>query len=930
MVSCKHEPHHATLPYAKVGFTPVATSISEASLFMKSQTDAAGRSAAEVVTQLPVPSRLGMLRFERLNEANWALLFLDPNCEKQFGLPAVDLCALIGSPYASLMEPQARYQLHDDIQQQLASSPNYLIRYTLHSPKGTLGLLEIGEAYKQHNRHLLRGYFLIVDGLVTESESATDSDLETRNLRLQIALELNQRAQRDQFAHLERVRAQQDLILRLTRHRYTTANTLLEAAKLITKSACDIYDVDHVSIWNLTDKRLEPITDYRRESGDYQSRTPIDISAYPTYLQALNTSRAIDASNIQTDPRTREMAESLTPGEDKAVLDASIRIDGQVIGVLCLEQSGSIREWQSDEIAFAGELADQFAQVINNHNRRAATNALHLFQRAVEQSANAFLLVNCNGVVEYVNPSFTAITQYSSDEVSGHKLSELPALENLNQLLLEANSSLTNSNSWQGEFKSRRKNLEPYWGQLSISKVYGDNRELTHYIGIYEDITQSKLAQQRIERLAYTDNLTNLGNRPAFIRNLDERFARDTDTPMSLLLVDIDNFKRINDSLGHQTGDKLLISLARRLRNTLSPTDVLARFASNEFAVLLDNTDQEAGQATASQVLATLDKPMFVDNQLISVTGSVGLACAPLHGRDPQTLMKNAGLALHKAKANGKHQVQVFTEALNAEASYKLFVENNLRRALTQNELEVFYQPKLCLLTGRLLGMEALLRWNHPEKGMIRPDQFISVAEETGLIIPIGKWVARQSCRMSKDLTAAGFGNLQVAINVSPKQFSDPELVSSIAAILREEELDPSLLELELTEGLLLEATEDTRQQLDSLKKLGLSLAMDDFGTGYSSFSYLKKFPIDVIKIDRSFIRDIPDDEDDMEITSAVIAMAHNLKLKVVAEGIETAAQLAFLRRHRCDVGQGYLFDKPIPGEELIEKLKRYPRRPSA
>ncbi|KPX87090.1 putative Sensory box-containing diguanylate cye [Pseudomonas amygdali pv. mellea] len=899
-------------------------------MFMKSQTDAAGRSAAEVVTQLPVPSRLGMLRFERLNEANWALLFLDPNCEKQFGLPAVDLCALIGSPYASLMEPQARYQLHDDIQQQLASSPNYLIRYTLHSPKGALGLLEIGEAYKQHNRHLLRGYFLIVDGLVTESETATDSDLETRNLRLQIALELNQRAQRDQFAHLERVRAQQDLILRLTRHRYTTANTLLEAAKLITKSACDIYDVDHVSIWNLTDKRLEPITDYRRESRDYQSRTPIDISAYPTYLQALNTSRAIDASNIQTDPRTREMAESLNPGEDKAVLDASIRIDGQVIGVLCLEQSGSTREWQSDEIAFAGELADQFAQVINNHNRRAATNALHLFQRAVEQSANAFLLVNCNGVVEYVNPSFTAITQYSSDEVSGHKLSELPALENLNQLLLEANSSLTNSNSWQGEFKSRRKNLEPYWGQLSISKVYGDNRELTHYIGIYEDITQSKLAQQRIERLAYTDNLTNLGNRPAFIRNLDERFVRDTDTPMSLLLVDIDNFKRINDSLGHQTGDKLLISLARRLRNTLSPSDVLARFASNEFAVLLDNTDQEAGQATASQVLATLDKPMFVDNQLISVTGSVGLACAPLHGRDPQTLMKNAGLALHKAKANGKHQVQVFTEALNAEASYKLFVENNLRRALTQNELEVFYQPKLCLLTGRLLGMEALLRWNHPEKGMIRPDQFISVAEETGLIIPIGKWVARQSCRMSKDLTAAGFGNLQVAINVSPKQFSDPELVSSIAAILREEELDPSLLELELTEGLLLEATEDTRQQLDSLKKLGLSLAMDDFGTGYSSFSYLKKFPIDVIKIDRSFIRDIPDDEDDMEITSAVIAMAHNLKLKVVAEGIETAAQLTFLRRHRCDVGQGYLFDKPIPGEELIEKLKRYPRRPSA
>ncbi|MHC8389840.1 sensor domain-containing phosphodiesterase [Pseudomonas sp. MDT2-39-1] len=895
---------------------------------MKSQPDAASRMVAEVVTQLPVPSRLGMLRFERLNEASWALLFLDPNCERQFGLPAVELCALIDSPYASLMEPEARYQLHDAIQQQLSDSPHYLIRYNLHTAKGSLSLLELGEAYRQHNRHLLRGYLMVVDGLFEGEPLLPSLDLETQNSRLQIALELNQRAQLEQLQHLDRVRAQQDLILLLTRQRYSTNNSLQEAAELITRSACDIYEIDCASLWNLENSMLVPISAYHRASREYLLPDPIDVSGFPDYLDALHCSRAIDAHNAMRDPRTREMAESLRPRDVNAMLDASIRIDGQVVGVLCLEQTGATRAWQSDEIAFAGELADQFAQVINNHNRRTATSALHLFQRAVEQSANAFLLVNCDGVVEYVNPSFTAITQYSTEEVHGQRLSELPALENLSELLFDAPSALAKSNSWQGEFKSRRKNLEPYWGQLSISKVYGDNRELTHYIGIYEDITQTKLAQQRIERLAYTDNLTNLGNRPAFIRNLDERFARDSDTPISLLLVDIDNFKRINDSLGHQTGDKLLISLARRLRNSLSPSGSLARFASNEFAVLLDNTDLAMGQQVANQLLATLDKPMFVDNQLISVTGSVGLACAPLHGRDPQTLMRNAGLALHKAKANGKHQVQVFTEALNAEASYKLFVENNLRRALTQNELDVFYQPKLCLRSGRLLGMEALLRWNHPEKGMIRPDQFISVAEETGLIIPIGKWIARQACRMSKDLTAAGLGNLQVAINLSPKQFSDPDLVASIANILKEEALPANLLELELTEGLLLEATEDTHLQLDQLKRLGLTLAMDDFGTGYSSLSYLKKFPIDIIKIDRSFIHEIPDNQDDMEITSAVIAMAHNLKLKVVAEGIETAEQLAFLRRHRCDVGQGYLFDRPIPGAELIEKLKRYPRGP--
>ncbi|MDR6609968.1 EAL domain-containing protein [Pseudomonas synxantha] len=897
---------------------------------MKSQPDAASRMVAEVVTQLPVPSRLGMLRFERLNEPSWALLFLDPNCERQFGLPAVELCALVGSPYASLMEPEARYQLHDAVQQQLTESTHYLIRYTLHTASGSLSLLELGEAYKQHNRHLLRGYLLVIDGLFEDDPLQPALDLETQNSRLQIALELNQRAQQEQLLHLDRVRAQQDLILLLTRQRYSSNDSLREAAELITRSACDIYEIDCASLWHLEGTMLVPISAYHRTKQEYLLPQPIDVSVFPDYLDALHTGRAIDAHNAMRDPRTREMAESLRPRDVNAMLDASIRVDGQVVGVLCLEQTGATRAWQSDEIAFAGELADQFAQVISNHNRRAATSALHLFQRAVEQSANAFLLVNCDGVVEYVNPSFTAITQYSTEEVHGQRLSELPALENLSELLFDAPSALAKSNSWQGEFKSRRKNLEPYWGQLSISKVYGDNRELTHYIGIYEDITQTKLAQQRIERLAYTDNLTNLGNRPAFIRNLDERFARDSDAPISLLLVDIDNFKRINDSLGHQTGDKLLISLARRLRNSLIPSGSLARFASNEFAVLLDNSDLSVGQQVANQLLATLDKPMFVDNQLISVTGSVGLACAPLHGRDPQTLMRNAGLALHKAKANGKHQVQVFTEALNAEASYKLFVENNLRRALTQNELDVFYQPKLCLRSGRLLGMEALLRWDHPEKGMIRPDQFISVAEETGLIIPIGKWIARQACRMSKELTAAGLGNLQVAINLSPKQFSDPDLVASIANILKEEALPAQLLELELTEGLLLEATEDTHLQLDQLKRLGLTLAMDDFGTGYSSLSYLKKFPIDIIKIDRSFIHEIPDNQDDMEITSAVIAMAHNLKLKVVAEGIETAEQLSFLRRHRCDVGQGYLFDRPIPGNELIEKLKRYPRGPIA
>ncbi|SDI90780.1 PAS domain S-box-containing protein/diguanylate cyclase (GGDEF) domain-containing protein [Pseudomonas flavescens] len=898
---------------------------------MKSHPDVASRVAAEVVTQLPVPSRLGMMRFERMNEANWLLLFLDASCDKQLGIAASDLCTLVETPYASLMEPEARYRLHDAIQLQLSEGAHYLVHYTLHTPRGPLRMMELGEPFRQRGRHLLRGYLMITDDAVTDGPRLpTPAPPTPKATTVLDSLEQFERSQAELQQDCSRSLAQQQLIMRLASKRYQSDDQAREAAELITRSACEIYAVARAGIWHLNGDTLDPVALYLLDQDQYEVAPAIDGRRYPSYLRALKESRSLSVQDAENDPRTRELRDDyLRPEAITALLDASIRVGGELVAVLCLEHTGGSRTWQAEEIAFVGELADQYANVLSNQARRSATSALYLFQRAVEQSASAFILLNRDGMVEYVNPSFTAITQYSADEVQGRQLAELPALENLSDLLFDSTSGLAEQNSWQGEFRSRRKNLEPYWGQFSISKVHADDGSLTHYIGIYEDITETKHSQQRIERLAYSDNLTGLGNRYAFIRALEKRFASNGSAPVSLLLVDIDNFKRINDTLGHQTGDKLLVSLAKRLHNSFSGEGTLARFASNEFAILLDNCQSERGQLIAQQVLQTMDKPLFVDNQLINVTGSVGLACSPEHGEDPQTLMKHAGLALHKAKANGKHQLQVFTDALNAEANYKLFVENNLRRALTQNELEVFYQPKLCLKNGQLLGVEALLRWQHPEKGMIRPDQFISVAEETGLIIPIGKWVVRQACRMSKQLTAVGLGNLQVAINLSPKQFSDPDLVGSIAAILEEEQLPPEMLELELTEGLLLEATEDTRSLLGRLKQLGLTLAMDDFGTGYSSLSYLKKFPIDVIKIDRSFIKEIPENQDDMEITSAVIAMAHNLKLTVVAEGIETAAQLNFLRRQHCDIGQGYLFDRPIAGRDLVESLKRYPRRPT-
>jgi len=895
-----------------------SVSILEANRSMKIHTDAASRLATEVVTQLPVPSRLGLLRFERLNEASWALLYLDPACEQQMGVAASELCSLTESPYASLMEPSVRHRLHEQIQQQLVHENHYRVSYCLHCPTGTLEVIEVGEQSHRYGRELLVGY--LIAGRQADLQLAIEAESAGQPASLDESLatpELDQ---------LLRSRAQQALIVRLARHRYCSSNPQLEAAQLITQAAVEAFDVGRAAIWHLDGSRAEAVASFLREDDSFEYPAHVDLSPSPGYLDALHNSRTLEASDVADDPRLEELNRTFfAPRGIRSILHAAIRVGGEVAGILCLQHNGAPRNWQPDEITFAGELADQYAQVLANQQRVSATHRLQLFRRAIEQSASAFILVDRDGRVEYVNPSFTGITQFSADEVCGRRLTELSAMENLSELLFDTSSTLSHGNSWQGEFRSRRKNLEPYWGQLSISKVLGEDGELTHYIGIYEDVTHSKLAQQHIERLAYTDNLTSLSNRPFFIRSLEERFAGNREPRLCLLLVDIDNFKRINDSLGHQTGDKLLSNLARRLRNSLASGTVLARFASNEFAILLDDQEVDDALRLADQVLHTLDRPLFVDKQLISVSASLGLACAPLHGRDPETLMKHAGQALHKAKANGKNQVQIFTEALHAEANYKLFVENNLRRALNQNELEVFYQPKLCLRSGRLQGLEALLRWNHPEKGMIRPDQFISVAEETGLIIPIGKWVVREACRMGVWLASSGHGAPQIAINLSPKQFSDPDLVASIATILREEKLPPSQLELELTEGLLLAATQETRQQLIGLKALGLTLAMDDFGTGYSSLSYLKKFPIDVIKIDRSFIKDIPDSQDDMEITSAVIAMAHNLRLKVVAEGVETAAQLRYLRSQRCDIGQGYLFDRPIAGKLLAEHLRRYP-----
>ncbi|WP_144947323.1 putative bifunctional diguanylate cyclase/phosphodiesterase [Pseudomonas oryzihabitans] len=864
---------------------------------MSIHSDAADAAVADQAGALSAPARLGLLRFERLNEASWAMLYLDSRCEASLGLPAQALCSLIDAPYASLMEPSVRHRLHEDIQLQLAEHGSYQVRYLFHSPTAPCQVVEVGESLQRHGRPLLRGYLLRV-----MNDDALAGEWEAHNVALRSTLALLQDSQDHSQQRLAMAQARQTLLLELSRLALRQAPVDDELVQLLRAQGPAAFAVDELSLWRYEGNGLVTLCK--------EERLPTLCSDHRRRLREQGVIE--DASQV------------LHPSHSGGgtALDVALLHDGQLTGLLCLRRDRAAT-WEAEDVTFARSLAECLAALLQQPQR--PSKLAHPLTRVMEASNDAFLLLDASGCLEHATDSFARITGYPIGKLQGLHVESLPALENWGELLYEAWQRLAHQDSWQGELRCYRRDGESYWGQLSLSKIKQPNGDLQGYLGIFQDTSKTRFAQQHNDELVFRDSLTGLANRSHFIARLEARLEQSNpNREHSLLLVDVDNFKRVNDSLGHRIGDQLLVGLARRLRSALGTGALIARIASNEFAVLLEGMDAVAADSLARDTLVALDPPLYVEGHPTLISCSIGLTTARPHETDPQTLIKHAGLALHRAKATGGHQVQVFTEALIAEASNKLFVQNNLRRALEQNELLVHYQPKVCLKRAKLLGLEALIRWQHPEKGMIRPDQFISIAEETGLIVPIGKWIIREVCRQLHRLDAAGFDDLQIAINLSPKQFTDPDLVQSFVTILDEEGIAPKRLELELTESLLLDATDATRNTLEALKRLGMSLAMDDFGTGYSSLSYLKKFPIDVIKIDRSFIKDIPDNQDDMEITSAVIAMAHNLRLQVVAEGIETTEQLAFLRHHRCDIGQGYLFDKPIPADQLDAALARY------
>ncbi|TMH75890.1 MAG: EAL domain-containing protein [Betaproteobacteria bacterium] len=436
---------------------------------------------------------------------------------------------------------------------------------------------------------------------------------------------------------------------------------------------------------------------------------------------------------------------------------------------------------------------------------------------------------------------------------------------------------------------------------------------------------QRRLAEDQLRFIATHDSLTDLPNRSLFNERLRHALHQGTryTRGIAVMFIDMDRFKVVNDSLGHSAGDRLLQDSAKRLAECLRESDTVARLGGDEFVVMIENfTAPKDAIAVAQKALASLAKPFFVDGQEFLMSASIGISTFPDDGKDAETLLKNADIAMYRAKDQGRNNYQFYSAQMNKHTFERLAMESSLRRAVERSEFQLHYQPKLDLRTGAIAGVEALVRWQHPDWGMVSPAQFIPLAEETGLIVQIGEWVLRAACEQNKRWRDQGIPPLRVAVNLSARQFAQKTLLSDIAKTIAQSGLTPDCIELEITESLVMTNPEHATETLHKLKTMGISLSIDDFGTGYSSLAYLKRFPIDCIKIDRSFIKDIPTEADDMAITRGVIALGHSLRLKVVAEGVETVEQQDFLRSNDCDEMQGYLFSKPLPAEEVTALLK--------
>jgi len=544
---------------------------------------------------------------------------------------------------------------------------------------------------------------------------------------------------------------------------------------------------------------------------------------------------------------------------------------------------------------------------------------------AMNAAGDQIVISDASGQIEFVNPAFEQETGYTFCEVVGKELRPLGLPDQDPELCAEIDRVTSLGQTWQGEITSRRKDGTQFIEDVTVTPVKGECGAIEHFIAIKRNITEKKQTQAKLDYLAHHDSLTGLPNRLLFSDRLTQRLAqaRRDNTMFAVMFLDLDRFKLINDTLGHGVGDQLLKAAALRLTECLREVDTIARMGGDEFTLIVPNI-HSADDATkvAQRVQDALSDSFCINGRELFITTSIGISVFPHDGTDAETLVKNADTAMYRAKEQGTSTYEFYTEELNTIAIERMTMENDLRRAVERSEFVLHYQPQVDISTGRTVGVEALIRWLHPEIGMVSPAKFIPLSEETGLIVPISEWVLRTACAQNKAWQDAGLPPIQVAVNISARLLQESTLAKQVEAVLRETDLAPEYLGIEITEGTLMRNPELAISVLHELKSMGVHISIDDFGTGYSSLSYLKRFPIDVVKLDQSFVRDITTNSDDAAIASAIVALAHSLKLKVIPEGVETLEQLDYLRSLKCDKIQGYFVSPPVAADSIAHLLR--------
>ncbi|MCE5272175.1 EAL domain-containing protein [bacterium] len=564
-----------------------------------------------------------------------------------------------------------------------------------------------------------------------------------------------------------------------------------------------------------------------------------------------------------------------------------------------------------------------FAQDITE--RVGYEQKLKLFEKVFENTLEGILITDSAANILAVNASFQTITGYSSEEVTGRNPSLLRSDRHDAEFFSRMWNSLLQSGYWSGEIWNRRKSGEAYPEWLSISAIRDRHDKPVQYVAVFHDITEVKHKEEQIRIQAYYDALTGLPNRSLLKDRLSVAIshAQRTRQKLAVIFIDLDNFKHVNDSLGHQAGDQLLLGVADRLRRLTRREDTVSRLSGDEFLVVMTElTDERYALLAVERILEEFQKPFRISDHELLVTTSIGIAFFPEDSTEPEDLIRCADIAMYQAKKQGKNNFRLFTNEMNEKVIQRLSREENLRRALDQDELRVYFQPRLNAASGKVGGMEALSRWVKPDGQVIGPENYISLAEETGLILPLGERVIELACQETMKLAAAGYPDLRLGVNLSPRQFSQKKILEKIKDILARTSFPPTRLVVEITESTLFEDVERTNNLLVELSELGVSLAVDDFGTGYSSLNRLKRLPIDELKVDRSFVMDLEQDPDDACIVRTIINMAKGLRMRVTAEGVETPGQLDFLVKSGCDEVQGFLFGRPMPPEKFFAYLR--------